>query len=96
VEKEHTQSVVGRGAALEDMFGLEHESEALEDPGAFTYQTVGEVSLEMKRRYETDKERRAFLARRMALSMEAPYFAKLLPNAFDNSREQTSLPARSC
>jgi hypothetical protein len=60
VEKEHTQSVVRRGAVLEDMFGLEHESEALEDPGAFTYQTVGEVSLEMRRRYETDKERRAF------------------------------------
>jgi hypothetical protein len=60
VEKEHTQSVVGRGAVLEDMFGLENESETLEDPGAFTYQTVGEVSLEMRRRYETDKERRAF------------------------------------
>ena len=60
MEKEHAQSGVGRGAVLEDMSGLEHESEALEDPGLFTYQTVGEVSLEMRRRYETDKERRAF------------------------------------
>ena len=61
MEKGHNQSVVGRADAfLEDMIGLEHESEALEDPGAFTYQTVGEVSLEMRRRYETDKERRAF------------------------------------
>jgi hypothetical protein len=61
VEEGHNQSVVGRAyALLEDMFGLEHERQAPEDPGAFTYQTVGEVSLEMRRRYETDKERRAF------------------------------------
>ena len=33
MEKEHAQSVVGRAyAVLEDMFGLEHESQTLEDP----------------------------------------------------------------
>ena len=61
MEEGHNQSVVGRAYTfLEDLFGLEHESQGPEDPGLFTYQTVGEVSLEMRRRYETDKERRAF------------------------------------
>jgi hypothetical protein len=63
MEKEHTQSVVERAYAfVEDMFGLQHESQAPEDSGLFTYQTVGEVSLEMRRRHETDKEMRAFWA----------------------------------
>ena len=48
MEKEHTQSVVERAyAALEDMFGLQHESQTPhdpEDPDAYTYQTVGQVS----------------------------------------------------
>jgi hypothetical protein len=44
------------------MFGLEHERQTAEDPDDFTYQTVGEVSLEMRRRDETDEERRAFWA----------------------------------
>jgi hypothetical protein len=47
---------------IEDMFGLEHERQTAEDPDDFTYQTVGEVSLEMRRRDETDEERRAFWA----------------------------------
>ena len=54
MEKEHTQSVVERAyAALEDMFGLQHESQTPhdpEDPDAYTYQTVGQVSEEMRRR----------------------------------------------
>ena len=51
---EHTQSVVERAYAfVEDMFGLRHESATPhdpEDPDAYTYQTVGQVSEEMRRR----------------------------------------------
>jgi hypothetical protein len=63
MDDQHTQSAVGPAYAfLEDMFGVERERQAPEDPGLFTYQTVGEVSLEMRRRDETDEERRAFWA----------------------------------
>jgi hypothetical protein len=54
MEKEHTESVIDRAYAfVEDMFGLEHASQTLhdpEDPDAYTYQTVGEISEEMRRR----------------------------------------------
>jgi hypothetical protein len=48
------QSVVERAYAfLEDMFGLEHESQAPptapENPDAYTFQTIAEVSVEMRR-----------------------------------------------
>ena len=53
---EHTQSVVERAYAfVEDMFGLRHESPTpheSNDPDAYTYQTVGEASQEMRRRHD--------------------------------------------
>jgi hypothetical protein len=59
MEKEHTQSVVERAYAfLEDMFGLQHESQTppmvTEDPDAYTFQTVGEVSVQMGRRDDNE------------------------------------------
>jgi len=51
---EHTQSVVERAYAfVEDMFGLRHESATPhdpEEPDAYTYKTVGQVSEEMRGR----------------------------------------------
>jgi hypothetical protein len=56
MEEQHTQSVVERAYAfVEDMFGLQHQGqtrEDLEDPHAYTFQTVGEVSQEMRRRHD--------------------------------------------
>jgi hypothetical protein len=48
------QSVVERAYAfLEDIFGLEHESQAPptapENPDAYTFQTIAEVSVEWRR-----------------------------------------------
>ena len=59
MEKEHTQSVVERAYAfVEDMFGLQHESQTppmgTEDPDAYTFQTVGEVSVQMRRRDDSE------------------------------------------
>ena len=42
MDEQHTQSVVERAYAfIEDMFGLQHESQTPEDPDAYPYQTVG-------------------------------------------------------
>jgi hypothetical protein len=56
METEHTPSAVQRAYAfVEDMFGLQHEGQTREDPedpDAYTFQTVGEVSQEMRRRHD--------------------------------------------
>ena len=56
---ETTQSVLERAYAfVEDMFGLQHENQTPHDPkvpevpDAYTFQTVGEVSAEMRRRQD--------------------------------------------
>ena len=53
MEAQRTESVVERAYAfLEDMFGLEHETQApptaSENSDAFTFQTVAEVSAERR------------------------------------------------
>jgi hypothetical protein len=54
MDEQDTRSVVQRVYAfLEDMFGLEHESQTppmvSESPDAYTFQTVAEVSAERAR-----------------------------------------------